>query len=154
VKGNIEIKCLEKKEINSLVDMIIKDKIEQGREITETQKSDINTLLGELVELNNPLTLIAKKDKDIIGYINGHIIPFPLLMKKECYISCLLVDSKQRGNKIGHQLITKIEMISKELGCYRLILNNPKTAESYKREFYSKNNFTERVHFANFIKTI
>ncbi|WP_028972500.1 GNAT family N-acetyltransferase [Spirochaeta cellobiosiphila] len=152
--NDIKIKCLESDEINNVVEMIIKDKNEQGLEITEEQSNSIKNQLKELVNSNNALTLIAKNNKDIVGYINGHIIPFPLIMNKECYISCLLVNSEQRGNKIGHQLLVEIENKAKKIGCCRLILNNPKNADSYKRHFYAKENFTERVQFANFIKTI
>lgn len=150
----ITITKLEAEDIASLVTMIKKDKSEQGRKISELQEVDIKSQLTELLECKNPLTLVAKDGVKIVGYINGHIIPFPLLMKKECYVSCLLVDSEQRGKSIGQKLIVELSRRAKELGCFRLMLNNPKSAESYSREFYTKNYFTERDNFANFVKVI
>lgn len=144
--NNISISKLTVEDVKPLVQMIIKDKNEQDRSISDEQQELITSQLTVLIENCNPLTLIAKENNDIIGYINGHIIPFPLIMGKECYISCLLVNSENRGNKIGHQLMNEIEKVSKKLGCSRLILNNPKTAESYQREFHKKEEFIERTN--------
>lgn len=38
--------------------------------------------LATLVESNNPVTFVAKNNNNIVGFINGHIISFPLLLGK------------------------------------------------------------------------
>lgn len=94
------------------------------------------------------------RQKKIIGYIVAHWIPFPFIMGHEGYVSNLIVLKTCRGEGIGTKLMTAAEKEAKKRGCCRLILNNPRKSESYKRSFYKKHGFTERVNFANFVKPL
>ena len=70
------------------------------------------------------------------------------------YISDLFIDKQVRGQGIGQQLIIKASEIAEKNMCERMMLNNPKEYESYKRSFYSKLGFIERNNFANFVKNL
>ncbi len=150
----MKVRQLIEEDIKKLLELIISDKKEQGRTITLEQEESICYQLTTLLKQKNPLTLVAVVNSNILGFINGHIIPFPLIMGQECYISCLLVSSESRGLGVGKKLIKEIEVLSRDLGCSRINLNNPKDAESYKRSFYNKEGYSERDHFANFVKIL
>lgn len=89
-----------------------------------------------------------------MGYINMHIIDFPLLSGKKLYISELFVDSKRRTGKLGSQLLDFAKEKAKEFGCNRLMLNNSMESIAYERDFYKKHGFIHRESMANFILEI
>jgi len=98
---------------------------------------------------------VAMDDRDeCLGYILVHWIPFPLIKGHEGYISDLVVEEKHRGRGLGSDLMSAVEAEARQRRCCRLMLNNPKKAESYKRAFYKKRGFEEREHFSNFVKML
>ncbi len=89
-------------------------------------------------------TLIAEDtDGGIVGYTNTHWVPFLYYPGREGYISELLVDRVHRGQGVGHRLVSAVEQEARKRGCYRLMLNNFRAAESYRRGFYEKLGFKE-----------
>ncbi|MBN2443577.1 MAG: GNAT family N-acetyltransferase [Spirochaetales bacterium] len=69
----------------------------------------------------------------------------------ELYISDLLIDQNHRGKGIGNILLKKAEELASQHGCVRLMLNNSKDSESFRRSFYKKYGFNERIYFAHFV---
>jgi len=93
-------------------------------------------------------------DDKVLGYLVVHWIPFPALPGFEGYISDLIVASKARGQGLGRALLQAAEEEAKSNGATRLMLNNRKSADSYDRQFYAKLGFSERIEFANFVKSL
>jgi GNAT superfamily N-acetyltransferase len=87
----------------------------------------------------------------IAGYVSVHWLPYLFLTGPEGYISELFVDEAWRGNGIGAQLLETVKAEAKERGCYRLMLINNRTRESYQRAFYKKHGWEERPDMANFV---
>lgn len=148
------IRELEIKDINEIGTLIIRYKKEMGRELSNQEVLKIRELLISLIDKEDSITLVCEIDKTIQGYINAHILNFPLLCGKECYVSDLLVNENIRGKGIGKKLIESLSKYAKSNNCNRLMLNNPKESKSYERSFYSKNGFTERTNFANFVLSL
>jgi len=150
------VDTIKNEDISELVAFIRTYKSEQNKQITEIQTNKIKDEIFQIIN-NNTNSYGFKcinESKKIIGYIILHIINFPMLCGKELYISDLFVDNKDRGKGIGKKLLSFAEDIAVKNKCERLILNNPKEYESYKRSFYSKFGFVERIEFANFIKNL
>ncbi len=59
-----------------------------------------------------------------------------------------------RGKSTGQKLINELSSIADSKGAVRLMLNNEKNSESYKRSFYKKQDFTEWENFANFVTPV
>ncbi len=154
MNNDIIICKLEKKDISIITELISNIKIENGKIIKDKEKIIIKEQLEALLLQETSIKLVAKKDDIILGYISGHMINFPLIIGKECYISELLVRKDSRGLGIGNLLLKNMEIKARESGCTRLMLDNPKFYESYKRKFYEKKGFEERDNFANFVKPI
>jgi ribosomal protein S18 acetylase RimI-like enzyme len=91
---------------------------------------------------------------EALGYLVVHWIPFPAVHGLEGYISDLIVGSQARGRGLGRALLQSAEEEARSRGAHRLMLNNRRSAESYARQFYAKNGFSERVGFSNFIKQL
>lgn len=89
-----------------------------------------------------------------LGYLVVHWIPFPAVHGLEGYISDLIVASYARGRGLGRALLQAVEDEAKSRGAQRLMLNNRRSAESYARQFYAKNGFSERAGFSNFVKEL
>ena len=141
-------------DISELVAFISTYKSEQNKQITEVQKNKIKDAFFQII--NNTTSYGFKcinESNKIVGYIIMHIINFPMLCGKELYISDLFVDNKERGKGVGKKLLSFAENIAVKNACERLMLNNPKEYESYKRSFYKKLGFVERIEFANFVKS-
>ena len=92
--------------------------------------------------------------EEILGYIAVHWIPFPMIHGTECYISDLVVKDTERGRGIGTKLLAYAETEAKQRGCCRLTLNNHRHSESYRRNFYSNNGFSDRNDFVNMVRII
>ena len=150
----VVISDLTNNDIKLLSELIVNNRKENGKVITTENIQQIKEELTSLVGNSSSITLIAKENNQINGFINGHIISFPIIMGKECYISELFVNPISRGLGIGHKLLEEISKLAKTKCCKRLMLNNPKEYDSYKREFYIKEDFEERTNFANFVKDL
>ncbi len=103
---------------------------------------------------NNTIFIARANDNELLGYIAVHWIPFPMLLGSEGYISDLLISRDVRGRGIGQELLAAAEDEAKARGCHRLMLNNRRSSDSYKRQFYIKTGFTERTFYSNFIKQL
>lgn len=144
---------LQKEDIKDLIDLIIAYKKSQNTNV-ENQKAYITTLFEDVLKSDNSHVYVYTIDDKPVGYINVHVINFPMLNGKELYISDLLVSEKKRGKGIGKKLLDYVEDHYHQIGCTRLMLNNSKLSEGYIRGFYKKNGYTERTGFANFVKSL
>ena len=146
--------------------------------IRQAVKSDIPELVKiAALQVVGPLPQVAKdpvkiaaafelalKNKDCMlltavseagghqGYALTHWIPFPLLAGMEAYVSDLMVSPAFRGLGVGSQLLEAVEAEAEKRHCVRVMLNNPKEAESFRRNYYRKRGYQERINFANFVK--
>jgi len=142
-------------DIHYIVEIIAAYKTELKNKLRDAGIVKIKQLLSRALAQENTLLIVYTDDGEkVSGFLNAHIIDFPLLMGREMYISDMVVSSDARGEKIGTRLIEYIEEYARELGCNRLMLNNAKKSEAYTRGFYPKKGFEERVNFANFIKKL
>ena len=87
----------------------------------------------------------------LVGYASVHWLPYLFLTGPEGYISELFVDTDSRGMGIGRKLLEAIRNEAKLRDCSRLMLVTSRTRESYMREFYLKEGWSERKEVANFV---
>ncbi len=98
------IRKLSKKDISHVSDMI-KTYLEISHEYKEfNEERLLNTLKLVLDEPNNLFVIVNDEDA-AIGYINFHILNFPLISGKELYISELIVHEGERSKNLGTKLI-------------------------------------------------
>jgi GNAT superfamily N-acetyltransferase len=154
MEENMKIKKMNKSDIKYLTGFVIDYKLEKGDEIDDDFKENVTSQFEYIINSNNDNILVCKKDSDILGYINYHVIFFPMIGGAELYISDLLVDKNKRESGVGKFLLKEVEKIADEKGCKRIMLNNVKSALSYKRSFYEKNGYQERDNIANFVKNL
>jgi GNAT superfamily N-acetyltransferase len=88
------------------------------------------------------------------GYGSVHWMPNFVLPGIEGYVSELFVASEYRGQGIGDSILREIERRASLKGCHRLSLLNLRNRESYRRGFYLKRNWEERMNAANMIKKL
>ena len=150
----MNIRHIEEKDIDAILNMITHYRKEQNVTINDSLKNEIRKQLAIVAKEKPDTTYVCIVQNEVAGYINMHICPFPMIGGKELYISDLLVKQNYRGKGIGKRLMNKAEETAQKHGCSRMMLNNAKEAESYKRSFYGKSGFTERLNFANFVKTL
>jgi GNAT superfamily N-acetyltransferase len=150
----MDIRQIEEKDIDDVLEMIIAYRKEQGKQISGVEKEKIKHQLETVVREKSDTTYVCIIQDQIAGYMNMHLCPFPMLGGLELYISDLLVKQEFRGKGMGREFLRIAEKRAQKHGCVRLMLNNAKDAVSYKRSFYGKSGFTERTHFANFVKTL
>ena len=149
------LRKIQESDLAALTAYIADYKTEQGPTSTEADKASIAKELARCVgSQEHEVFLSLSDDSTILGFILVHWCPFPLWKGLEAYISDLVVGAKARGLGIGGKLIDFVEAEARRKGCVRLMLNNPKDYESYKREFYKKRGYEERTNFANFIKRL
>jgi ribosomal protein S18 acetylase RimI-like enzyme len=98
--------------------------------------------------------IVAEIDGMVIGYTVVHWVPFPMVQGREAYVSDLLVRREWRDQGLGSLLLAEVEERARARRCPRVMLNNRRAAESFKRGFFSKAGFREREDFANFVKTL
>lgn len=110
--------------------------------------------LNTVVKEENNLYVIINDEDIPLGYINFHILNFPLISGKELYISELMVDEHERSKNLGTKLINFAIDKAKELNCERIMLNNSMESISYKRNFYKNLGFAQRDTMANFVLKI
>lgn len=151
----MSIAPLEPSDIDELVAFIVDYKRERNTDLTEAQALGLRPAAEQVIQSENSYAYkYAAEGKKLSGYMIVHIVGFPMIGGKELYISELFIGADERAKGIGRRFIEKAEEIAKMHNCNRIMLNNPKEYESYKRAFYSKLGFTERVNFANFVKPV
>ncbi|MBN1649193.1 MAG: GNAT family N-acetyltransferase [Spirochaetales bacterium] len=150
----MKIEKLSEGHIPGLLPIILQYKKETASKVPEDCEERLTAVCRKILARDDYYMYVAVEGKRVVGFINAHHCLFPLLFSSEMYVSDLVVDEKSRGLGAGGRLLEAIEKKAREFGCIRLMLNNQKTIESYKREFYKKHGFEERVHMANFIKAL
>ena len=90
-------------------------------------------------------------ESHVIGYVAVHWLPCPFLPKPQGYVSELFIQEAVRGQGIGKNLLATVISEAKIRDCSLLMLHNHKQRESYHREFYRKQGWSERETIANFI---
>jgi GNAT superfamily N-acetyltransferase len=96
-------------------------------------------------------TYVAEVGGEVVGYVAVHWVPYFLLPGPEGYISELFIREKARGQGIGTQLLEVAKEEARSRGCSRLLLENRRDRESYRRGFYRKRGWEERTHMAGFV---
>ena len=103
-------KALER-DIPALIQIVIEYKKEQNllfdlNQIEKVRKSLMNSIRSE----ENTLIVSIDTEKNTIdGFINFHILDFPLILGKELYISDLVLKKDTRGKGRGTSLLTYVE---------------------------------------------
>lgn len=94
---------------------------------------------------------VAEEDREIVGYIAVHWLPYLFLPAPEGFISELFVGESFRGQGIGTQLLEAVKAEAQVRRCSRLLLLNSRSRDSYKRKFYEAQGWKEREDMANFV---
>lgn len=144
------IRKFAKKDIASVSDLI-KRYLDVSSDYHEYNEEDtLNALTNVLDEDNNIFVIVDDEDHSV-GYINFHILTFPLISGKEFYISELIVHEDEKNKNLGTRLINFAIDRARETGCERIMLNNSMESISYKRNFYKNLGFSQRDTMANFL---
>lgn len=147
------IRELKADDIYPLVELVYIYKCSLVKDFSPDNKSRIRSAFENVLNKEASKCLVYESEKKrISGYLVFHIVDYPMICGKELYVSDLLIDEEYRGKGVGKSLLSKAEEYSHKNGCQRMMLNNPKESAGYKRSFYKKQGFTERLLFANFVK--
>jgi GNAT superfamily N-acetyltransferase len=150
----MQIRKMQEKDIPFIVDMIYDHRKTRVPGISLQVKKEISEILWNLMGEISSYTFVGTMNGMILGFVNFHILDFPLIVGKECYLTDLLVLSSERGQGVGSELLIEAEKFAKENGCTRMMLNNGKWSEAYQRGFYKKFGFHERNNVVNFVKSL
>ncbi len=151
----MSIRELIKEDIPKLVEMAFLYKQSQNPNFEESRKQVIaETFQGVFSQPNTKALICLNPQGLITGYILFHLLYCPIIGGKEIYVSDLFINENERGKGIGSSLIAKAEHFARENQCVRLMLNNLKESEGYRRDFYKKQGFTERTAIANYVKLL
>lgn len=147
------IRKIIKKDIPSVITLIEKHLSSYPIYTPDTPKvtESLEAIISD--ETSNLFVIVNDEDK-VLGYINYHILNFPLISGKEIYISELFINEEERGKNLGTKLIQFTIDRGKKLGCQRLMLNNGMDSAAYKRNFYKNLGFSQRDTMANFVLKI
>jgi GNAT superfamily N-acetyltransferase len=118
---------------------------------TEHVKSQLERCL---IDDSHSIFVAESPQREVIGYVSAHWLPYLFLPGSEGFISELFVRPAARGQGVGRQLLQKVEVEARTRGCSRLSLINFRNRESYERRFYSKIGWKERPDAANFTYSI
>lgn len=95
--------------------------------------------------LENPsmFLVLAEGESNVIGMASVSTRPQLRLTANLVTIDELVVAPEWRGRGIGLALLEQAKGIARHSGCGRLELLTNRSRESYRREYYIKNGFTE-----------
>lgn len=96
--------------------------------------------------LKNPammLMLAEDGDGEVIGLASISHRPQLRFSGDIMSIDELVVADSARGRGVGRDLLNAVKAIAEKMGVRRLELETSRKRESYRREFYIKNGFTE-----------
>jgi GNAT superfamily N-acetyltransferase len=118
----------------------------------ETTRQRIASRLS-LCHLNDSHSAYVAEESvgGVMGYATVHWMPTLFLSGPEGYVSELFVEERARGQGAGTKLVQAVQEEAKERECSRLVVLNQRRRESYKRGFYRKCGWEERLDAANFI---
>jgi GNAT superfamily N-acetyltransferase len=118
----------------------------------ETTRTRVLGMIRQcLADESHSMFLAHDKTGALAGYLSIHWLPYLILKAPEGYVSELFVNPEARSKGIGKQLLEVALREAARRGCSRLSLLNFRNRESYQRQFYAKNGWTERVDAANFV---
>ncbi|MDM7999363.1 MAG: GNAT family N-acetyltransferase [Dehalococcoidia bacterium] len=121
-------------------------------EAPEQTETRIHEHLRQCLTDDSHTVLVAEAaGGSILGYTAVHWLPYLMLPGSDGYVSELFVTDSARGGGVGTSLLEAVKTVAMRRGCYRLMLVNRKTRESYRRGFYHKLGWEERAEFANFV---
>ena len=102
---------------------------------------------------NDAHTMFVATDKAgaAIGFASLHWTPCLIFPDLEGYLSELFVSAEFSGRGVGSALLERAVEEGRARGCYRMMLLNGRTRDSYLRDFYRKHGWTERADIANFV---
>jgi|SRR5579859_1674298 len=122
------------------------------------EESEASTRANVLAQLNrcladssHTISVAETSQGELVGYVSVHWLPYLLHSAPEGYVSELFIHESARGQGIGTHLLNSVVEEARALGCYRLMLVNMRTRESYQRDFYKKLGWEERPEAANFV---
>jgi GNAT superfamily N-acetyltransferase len=150
----MQIRKMEENDIPFIVDMVYEHRKRRVPDISLNVKHEISDILWNLMGEISSYTLVGTMNGMILGFVNFHILEFPLIVGRECYLTDLLVLKSERGQGVGSELLGEVERFAKEKGCSRMMLNNGKWSESYQRGFYKKFGYHDRNNVVNFVKSL
>lgn len=150
----MEIREIKESDFAQVVEIIKDYKREMGNELSPEKEPAVLATLQGLIGRAESTTLTAVEGEQVKGFVNAHCCPFPLICGDEWYITELFINKECRGEGVGSALLGELEDRAKKAGVIRMCLNNFRTLESYKREFYSKHGYVVREQAANFIKIL
>jgi len=87
--------------------------------------------------------LVAEVDLRIVGLASVSRRPQLRLGGDIVTVDELVVSPEWRGRGVGRVLLEQVNSMARQAGCRRLELLTSRSRESYRREFYIKNGFTE-----------
>lgn len=150
----MQIREIKEDDFEQVLEIIKDYKSEMGNELSPEKGPAVLDTLQRLIGREESTTLAAVEGELVKGFINAHCCPFPLICGDEWYITELFINKECRGEGVGSALLGELEKRAKEAGVIRMMLNNFRTLESYKREFYAKHGYVVREQAANFIKVL
>jgi GNAT superfamily N-acetyltransferase len=106
-----------------------------------------------LCHANESHTVYVAVDTEgtLVGYVAVHWLPYLMYPGPEGFISELFLREPVRGQGLGAKLLETVKQAAKARGGYRLQLINHRQRESYRRGFYAKQGWEERLDAANFV---
>ncbi len=150
----MEIRNLREEDIPAIVELVFAHRKTKIPKLPLRIKDDISKIVWTNLGAPFTQTFIATEYGAVLGFINIHLIEFPMIIGKECYVSDMLVNENQRGKGVGSKLLDKAEEYAKDKDCTRMMLNNGKYTLSYQRGFYKERGYNERRNVSNFVKDI
>jgi ribosomal protein S18 acetylase RimI-like enzyme len=104
------------KKANEFLTRLIQDEKKYDSNINE--KFVISSYYESVIKNPNKCLLIAKKDKEVIGYLYGHLIDNgDTVLNKVSRLDALFVDEASRGLKIANKLIDEFKKWSLDKDC-------------------------------------
>ena len=117
----------------------------------EVLTSRLQTKLTEYEKESHSAYVAVNESGKLAGYTTVQWMPCLFLPGCEGYVSELFLNADFRGQGTGTRLLDAVKQEGRQRGCTRLMLINNKNRESYTRDFYKKNGWTEREQMVNFI---
>jgi GNAT superfamily N-acetyltransferase len=93
---------------------------------------------------------VAEVDDQLVGYAAVYWLN-PMFSGREGYLNELFICSSASGHRVGTALLETIKVDAKMQKCSRLTLINLKDRESYRRGFYAKRGWEEKLNTVRFV---
>ena len=108
------------------------------------ERQAFNSAFVDVLQHPDMIVLLAIDESDqIVGLMSLSHRPQLRLAGKILSIDELAVLEIARGQGIGQKLLNEARRFAKEIGAKRIELHTNRNRESYRRQFYVKNGFTE-----------